>query len=119
VNDFFAIPYRDLDERVFVVSDMQATVEYIQGVQVIAFQGASEWALDNLITREVVWLPSEMQLRQRLEASLMESGRPEVRLVSGLAGCRCEFVLGDELFSFQALEASEAYAAALLYLLGR
>lgn len=117
MNDFFAVPDRDLDEKVFVISDMLATYERFNGRPVIAFQGAAEWALDNLVTEEIVWLPSETQLRQALETELLVTGRPEVHLYSGLDGCRCTFQWRGQPLSFSAGEASEAFAAALLFLM--
>ncbi|HEX7976520.1 MAG TPA: hypothetical protein VF498_19070 [Anaerolineales bacterium] len=45
------------------------------------------------------------------------TGRGELRLVSELRGYRCEFQLEGEAYSFEAVEASEAYASALLHLL--
>jgi hypothetical protein len=115
--DFFAIPDRQMDEKLFVISDILVTVELLQGLQVVSFQGASEWALDSLVTTEAVWMPSEAQLRQALETALLVTGRPELRLVGSLAGYRCEYVYRGNLLSFEAKDASEAYAAALLYML--
>jgi hypothetical protein len=115
--DFFAIPDRWMDEKVFVISDMLVMVEMLQDMQVVSFQGASEWALDSLVTDETVWLPSEAQLRQALEAALLETGRPEVQLTSGLSGCRCTISFNGQVFSFEAADASEVYAAALLHIL--
>lgn len=119
LHDFFAIPDRSMDERVFVISDMLVTVDLMQGLQVVAFQGASEWALDSLVTTDAVWLPSEEQLRQALEASLLAAGRPELRLACGLNGCRCEITHDNQPLAFEAANGSEAYAAALLHVLNR
>ncbi len=115
--DFFAIPDRSMDDKVFVISDILVTVDMLQGMQIVSFQGASEWALDSLVTTEAVWLPNETQLRQSLEGALLEIGQPDLRLVCGLNGCRCEFLYNGELRSFEDRDASEAYAAGLLYLL--
>jgi hypothetical protein len=115
--DFFAVPDRGMDERIFVISDLLATLENIQGQQVVAFQGASEWALDDLATGELVWLPREDQLRQVLETALLSQGRPELRLDCGLAGCRCTIQVGGQPVTFQSRQAVDAYAAALLHLL--
>ena len=116
--DFFAIPDRDMDARVFVISDMLVTVDIIQGRQVVSFQGASEWALDSLVTTDAVWLPREEQLREALEAAMIQEGRPEVQLNSSLRGYRCRIRLAGQEIDFDHVDASEAYAAALLYLLG-
>ena len=54
ILDFFAIPDRNMDDRVFVISDMLVTVDILQGMQVVSFQGSSEWALDYLVTTNAV-----------------------------------------------------------------
>ena len=71
--DFFAIPDRELDDRVFVLADMMAYTELVQGWPVVAFHGTAEWALDYILTREVVWMPTEEQLREALEAGRVTS----------------------------------------------
>jgi hypothetical protein len=117
LNDFFAIPDREMDDQIFVISEVQVTVEVMQELQVLTFQGASEWALDSLVMSESVWLPSEEQLRQMLEATLLKVGRPEVRLSGGLGGYHCDIQFGGQALSFEAKDASEAYAAALHHVL--
>jgi hypothetical protein len=117
LHDFFAIPDRGLDDQVFVISDVQVTVERMQDEQMLAFQGASEWALDSIITSESVWLPREDQLRQSLEEMLLQKGRPELRLTSGLTGYRCEFQWEGKLQVFDSRDASEAYAQAVMFVL--
>ena len=115
--DFFAIPDRQMDDRVFVISDMLVTIDLMQGMQVVSFQGASEWALDSLVTTDAVWMPSESQIRQALEAALLTTGFPTLRLISAVNGYRCELTLEKQALVFEAKDASEAYAAALLFLL--
>jgi len=115
--DCFGLPDRQMDDKVFVISDMLATVEMLQGVQVVSFQGASEWALDSLVTTEAVWIPSEEQLRLALEAALIGAGRPELRLTAGLGGYTCELTYQGQALRFEAGTAPEAYAAALLHIL--
>jgi len=115
--DFFAIPDRNMDDRVFVISDLLVTVDILQGMQVVSFQGASEWALDYLVTTDAVWIPSETQLRQALEAALLSSGRPELKMTSSLLGYRCEFDFRGKSMNFEAEDVSELYAGALLYVL--
>jgi hypothetical protein len=66
-GDSFVVPGRDLDDQVFVVSDMVIqTVEVPHGPAILAFNGTTEWALDSLEAREAVWLPREGQLRRLL-----------------------------------------------------
>jgi hypothetical protein len=68
-GDAFVVPDRDLDEQVFVLSDMVIqTVEIPDGPPILAFNGTTEWALDNLEAHEAVWLPREDQLRDLLGA---------------------------------------------------
>ena len=116
-NDFFVIPDRGLDEHVFVISDMLATLETLQGQEVVAFQGASEWALDDLATGELIWLPREDQIRQLLEAALLERGLLALHMESDLEGCRCTIRYRNQSRTFRARQADEAYAAALIHLL--
>lgn len=115
--DFFGLPDRHMDERIFVISDMLVTVDILQGLQVVAFQGASEWALDSLVTTEAVWIPREEQLRKALEAALIQAGRPELLVTSGLAGSQVEFIFRDERLAFSGVDAEQAYAAGLLHVL--
>jgi hypothetical protein len=115
--DFFGVPDRQMDEKVFVISDVLVTVEMMQGMEVVAFQGASEWALDSLIASEAVWIPTETQLREALEGILLASGRPELRLSSTLSGYLCEFTFGGQHHSFQSSNASDAYVRGLLFVL--
>lgn len=117
ILDYFGIPERGMDDKVFVISDMLATIDSLQGSPVVAFQGASEWALDAIVTSEVVWLPREDQLRQALLSGVLEFGGSSIRLENDLSGCHCDVTIDGNPMSFIGQEASEAYAAALLYLL--
>ncbi len=113
--DYFAIPDRGLDERIFVISELLATLENIHDQSVIAFQGASEWALDDLPTEEMVWLPREDQLRQALETTLLlTTGRPEIRVICGVDGYQCTIWRAGQPMTYKSRDLSEAYAAALL-----
>jgi hypothetical protein len=74
-GDRFVVPDRDMDDEVFVVSDMTVQVHDFPTGSVIGFNGTTEWALDSLAQGDVLWLPREDQLRellaeqfQRLEA---------------------------------------------------
>ena len=115
--DYFGLPDRSMDERIFVISDMLATVELLAGSQMVAFQGASEWALDSIITQDVVWIPREDQLRLAFEAALLESGRPEFMITGGLGGYQIELIFGEQKLAFNAANLEDAYARALLHLL--
>ena len=68
-GDHFHLPDRDLDETVFVVSDMVVEVLELPSRQrYFAFNGTTEWALDSIEQEEAVWLPREDQLRRLLGA---------------------------------------------------
>src|SRR5688500_18576787 len=65
-GDRFVVPDRDMDDEVFVVSDMTVEVHEFPTGSVIGFNGTTEWALDSLAQGEVVCLPREDQLRELL-----------------------------------------------------
>ena len=121
--DFFGIPDRGMDERVFVVSSMPAMVGQIQGQTMVAFEGAVEWALDYVPAGEVVWLPTEEQLHTELmawlatEPALAPESAPVLRLAIEAERSRCEIAWGGQTLSFAAASAGDAYAAALLHVL--
>ncbi|NMO50493.1 pilus assembly protein CpaE [Actinoplanes sp. TBRC 11911] len=110
LGDRFAIPDRDLDEEVFVLSNMTIEVHAMPEGRVIGFNGTTEWALDDLEMDEAIWLPREDQLRELLGGTFRE--------------LRCEpdeyqvliDLLGEER-RFSDPSAESAYAAALLHLL--
>lgn len=65
--DFFHIPDRDLDERIFVIADLSADVQPLaDGIAAITFNGAVEWSLDYILQQDVIWLPTEAQVRSFL-----------------------------------------------------
>lgn len=117
VHDFFAIPGRELDDKIFVLSDLMATMEVLRGWPAVVFHGTSEWALDYLLTHEVVWLPTEGQLREEMEKELgMQNGRfHQLHRVSD--GYECSFSVAEQRVNCTAVSASEAYGLALLHLL--
>ncbi len=65
-GDRFAVPDRDLDDQVFVVSEMTIDIEQATGGAIMKFNGTTEWALDSIAAAEVLWLPREDQLRELL-----------------------------------------------------
>lgn len=117
-GDFFAIPGRGLDDQLFILSPMAATLQFLAGYPAITFQGAYEWALDYILIHEVVWLPREEQLRAELERRLEgDEGQPTLRLTSTGNSYVCEIVLRGEYRTYEADDVSEVYAAALLDIL--
>lgn len=117
VNDFFAIPDRGMDDKVFVISDMMVTMELVQGWPALTFHGTAEWGADRLLTHEAVWLPTEQQLRQELETLLRQESGWQLTLRCEAEGCACEIMWRARPLVFQAATVSEGYASALLYLL--
>lgn len=117
LHDFFAIPDRGFDDKVFVISDVFVNVERLRGYLSATFQGGVEWALDHILISELVWLPTEAQLREELEQRLRRRCQPEVRLTSASDLYVCQIREQDQWLRFEALDASEAYASALLHML--
>ncbi|MBX3058302.1 MAG: pilus assembly protein CpaE [Anaerolineae bacterium] len=117
VNDFFAIPDRGMDDKVFVISDVMVTMELVQGWPALTFHGTAEWAADHLLTHEAIWLPTEEQLREALEKLLPENNEPDFSLTRLVDGYHCEIVQGGRPLRFSATTAVEAYALTLLHLL--
>lgn len=121
-HDFFAIPDHDMDERVFVLADMVAFTELVQGWPAVAFHGAAEWALDYVFSNEIVWLPTEEQLREALMDTIIKASKvmpPEgsLGLTSTPGGYQCAIAIDSQHLLFKGPTAPEAYAAALLYVL--
>jgi hypothetical protein len=110
LGDRFAIPDRDLDDEVFVLSNMTIQVYSMPEGRVIGFNGTTEWALDDVEIEEAIWLPREDQLRELLGGTFhglrRDSEAYEVQID----------LLGEDR-RFEAGTVEEAYAAALLHLL--
>ena len=70
-GDAFWMPERELDETVFMVSDMVVEVRDLPGGRSLAFNGTTEWALDDVEEREAVWLPRLDQLLDLLGAGFV------------------------------------------------
>ena len=109
--DFFAIPYNGLDDRVFVLSDLQAQMDVYRGWPVVTFHGSSEWALDYILTKEVLWMPTETQLREELEKFVKDEDTVQLVGSNGRYTCHIHHQ------TFTAPTASDAYGQALLHLL--
>ncbi|MDP9466122.1 MAG: pilus assembly protein CpaE [Actinomycetota bacterium] len=103
-GDRFVVRDRDMDEEVFVVSDLTVDVQEVPSGLVLGFNGTTEWALDSLKTDQVLWLPREDQLREALGDRL-------VRLERTAQGW--SVVLADGR-SFADPDVESAYAKALL-----
>ena len=116
-HDFFFIPDRGLDDSLFVLSDMAVFIEKRQGRLTVTFHGTPEWALDDILLTEVIWLPTEAQLREMLELHLVSETSPAVKLSSVADGYFCEIQFQGQTLTFEAFGASDAYGLALLHIL--
>ena len=65
-GDRFIIPDRDLDDQVFVISEMTIEAESLDSGRIVKFNGTTEWALDSIAADDALWLPREDQLRDLL-----------------------------------------------------
>lgn len=119
LHDFFAIPDRGMDNRVFVISDLLTNIENLLGSPVVAFQGASEWALDYLVTSEAVWVPTESQLRQLIEEYLLKEKNASLNLSWNMRNYQCEITIKNQQHTFDDPDASTAYGKALLFILSQ
>lgn len=117
LHDFFAIPQPELEDRLFVLSDMTIDIQPLFGWQAITFNGAVEWSLDYIMTADVVWLPTESQLRELLQEHLLAEEQPAVQLQSGVSGYHCQITYEGVFQEFESATASDAYAMALLFLI--
>ncbi|MFU8840547.1 MAG: pilus assembly protein CpaE [Nitriliruptoraceae bacterium] len=110
-GDRFVLPDRDLDGRVFTISEMVVEVRRSPVGDLIAFNGTTEWALDAIEQADATWIPREAQLRELLGSALLSLARLD-------EGWRCTVRLGQQLIEVEAHQADEAYGRALLRLLG-
>jgi hypothetical protein len=111
-RDTFALPGRDMDDQVFVVSPLPALVQLYNGSPVVAFQASAEWALDYVMLVEALWMPSESQLREAL-ADLIDPDAP-LGLARTADGYSCAVAIGGQKRSFSGPDAEAAYANALV-----
>jgi hypothetical protein len=114
-RDIFALPDRDMDDQVFVVSPLPALVQRVNGYPVVAFQASAEWALDYVMLAEVLWMPSETQLREALGAHLQPG--ETLRLDRTAEGYSCSFGSAVGARQFDGPDAETAYGRALLSVL--
>lgn len=107
-GDRFVVPDREMDDEVFVVSDLTVELREAAGGTVLAFNGTTEWALDSLEMDQVLWLPREDQLRAML-------GDRFLRLQADpVAGFAVTLNHGGARATVRARDAESAYALAVL-----
>lgn len=114
-RDFFMMPEHNLDEQVFVVSALPALVQNFHSEMSITFHGSIEWALDYVLLSEAVWLPAETQMRALLSDAIGVDA--PLRLDRTAVGYRVQIASDADLLDFDASDAENAYALALLHVL--
>ena len=144
-GDIFMIDREGFEGDTFTVSDMTIEAHEFETGTVLGFNGTTEWALDSVSIGDALWMPAEHQLRALL-GSTFRALRALRRVVGedptlpqttatdsdsglhpagvdddGLAlgeGYEVETVLRGESRVFVAADAADAYAGALLELIG-
>ncbi|CAM3578632.1 pilus assembly protein CpaE [Nocardioides zeicaulis] len=111
-GDRFWLPDRDLDDAVFTVSAMVVEVREHPSGRVLAFNGTTEWALDDVEEGEAVWLP-------RLDQLLAVLGERFVSLTARSGGHVVRVRVGDVEEDHVDLDPSDAAARAVLARLER
>lgn len=106
-GDHFVLPHRDMDEQVFVLSDMTIEVHQFPAGEVLGFNGTVEWALDSVERHEALWIPREDQLRELL-------GEEFTGLRHTADGYVCELADG---WTTTSATAEDAYARGVLHVL--
>jgi len=108
-GDRFVVADREMENEVFVLSDMTVEVYDLPQGQVIGFNGTTEWALDSVEDERAVWLPRESQLRELLGNTFRTLDRTggSWRVITEVNG---------KTASVEHTDAEEAYGLALLHL---
>lgn len=108
-GDRFHMPDHDFGDRVWTISEMVIEERFdILGRKELAFNGSVEWALDSIFENEVVWVPTEGQLRHLLDDGFVALTREDDGSHS------CVIRLDSIPTTFTAPTAADAYAEALL-----
>ena len=116
-GDRFVVLERDLDDQVFVVSDMVIETRETPTGPLLAFNGTTEWALDSLDVQDAVWLPREDQLRSLLGEAFVSLEATAAGSVP--AGFAVTARVRGEHRRHVEVAAEAAYARALLDVLAR
>jgi hypothetical protein len=109
-GDAFRIDRVEVDADVFILSDMTVEAHEFSTGTILGFNGTTEWALDSVDIDDALWLPHENQLRELLRSAFQS-------LEVTADGFRVAAVIAAEPRSFQATDAADAYAHALLALI--
>ena len=108
-GDRFRLLATGRDGDVFTVSDMTIEPHEFDTGVVLGFNGTTEWALDSVALEDALWHPLEGQLRDLLGGTFRRLER-----TTGGYVVRTEVL--DDVGTFAAADASDAYARAVLAL---
>jgi len=111
-GDRFVMLQVGMEDDVFTISEMTIEAHQFPTGTVLGFNGTTEWALDSVAQEDALWLPREDQLRELLGGafrSLARSTDGRYQVLVELPG------RPEQLFT--AVQATEAYAQALLALI--
>ncbi|GED10027.1 hypothetical protein [Cellulosimicrobium cellulans] len=108
-GDRFRLLATGHDGDVFTVSDMTIEPHEFDTGVVLGFNGTTEWALDSVAIEDALWHPLEGQLRDLLGGTFRRLER-----TTGGYVVRTEVL--DDVGTFAAADASDAYARAVLAL---
>ena len=111
-GDSFVIDGAEFGGEVFTLSDMTIEAHEFDTGTILGFNGTTEWALDSVALESALWMPREDQLRDLLGGTFRALSR-EGELF------HVEIALGDATAVFIAPDAADAYAFAVLELVGR
>ncbi|MCR2784223.1 MULTISPECIES: pilus assembly protein CpaE [unclassified Microbacterium] len=111
-GDRFQLDEPEFDADVFTVSDMTIEPRMFPTGTLLAFNGTTEWALDSVALEDALWLPSEAQLREMLRGTF----RALTRLPDTF---QVEIEVAGARHTFRHPAPADAYARAVLFLLGR
>jgi hypothetical protein len=114
-RDCFMVPDRGMDEQIFIINRLTTLIQSYHGQPMVTFHGTSEWALDDVLLTEVIWLPNETQLRETIAARI--GADAPLRLDRTALGYRCQLADADRMLEYTASQAEDAYALGLLALL--
>jgi hypothetical protein len=108
-GDRFVVADREMDDEVFVLSNMTVEVHQLPQGPVIGFNGTTEWALDSVEDTHAVWLPRESQLRDLLGNTFRSLDRVD-------SGWRVRLEINGRPADVADPDAEQAYGLALLRL---
>jgi len=111
-GDRFVMLQVGMEEDVFTISEMTIEAHQFPTGTVLGFNGTTEWALDSVAQDDALWLPREDQLRELLGRSF----RSLARSTDGGYQVLAELP-GQPERVFSAVDATEAYAQAVLALI--